>query len=152
MRAKKSSIEGELTLLEDRSAEAGYVPTRLRRLELRLLLEAEGPVKAYELLEAARDRGQRLTPATVYRVLDYLQAVGLVHKVNSINAYVACNERDGGSDHHPLILVCPDCRKTTEINDRRLFEAIFARLGALGHAVEGGSVEVHGLCPLCAGK
>jgi Fur family zinc uptake transcriptional regulator len=152
MTASKKPPDDELALLEERAGGSGYVPTRLRRVVLRLLLEAGGPLKAYDMVEAARAQGHKLTPATAYRVLDYLQAAELVHKVNSLNSYVVCSRQEPGPDHHPFILVCPDCRKATEIIDSGLSEAVLARLDALGHGVEGASVEIHGLCRVCAAK
>lgn len=152
MIARKWSVEKKLDLLEDRGAASGYAPTRLRRLILRLLLEAKGPLKAYDMVDKAWERGDKLTPATVYRVLEHLKAAGLVHKVNSLNSYVVCSDHGTEADHHPLLLVCPDCRKATEINDSDLSDALFARLNALGHHVASGSVEIHGVCDACAAK
>ena len=150
--SRQTLLEKKIGLLESRAAGFGYAPTRLRRLVLRFLLEASGPVKAYDMVETARLEGVKLTPASIYRVLDHLQATGLVHKVNSINSFVACSHEESGSSHHPLILVCPDCRKATEINDSDLSEALFSRLASLGHEVAEGSVEIHGLCGLCSSK
>lgn len=153
-RPKKTPAKEEMELdaIEERAAGSGYAPTKLRRLVLRLLIEAGGPVKAYDMVDAAKAQGLKLTPATCYRVLDYLQAAGLVHKVNSINAYVACRRSGAESGHHPLILVCPDCRKATEIDDAGILDALVSRLGALGHFVEAKGVEIHGLCRECSGK
>jgi Fur family zinc uptake transcriptional regulator len=152
MTSKKKPLDGQLDLLEDRAAASGYHPTRLRRLVLGLLLETGAPVKAYDLVERARAKGHKLTPATVYRVLDHLLASGLVHRINSINSFVACNHPGPEAGHQPLILVCRDCRQATEIDDIDLAKALFNRLSALGHVVSGGGVEVQGLCPACASK
>jgi Fur family zinc uptake transcriptional regulator len=152
MASRKKPVEKEMEILEERGAGSGYAPTRLRRLVLKLLVEAKGPVKAYEMVETAQAQGQRLTPATCYRVLEHLRSAGLVHKVNSLNSFVVCTDRGLEADHHPLILVCPDCRKATEISDSGLSEALFGRLSALGHEVASGSVEIHGLCNRCAAK
>ncbi|MDR2349709.1 MAG: transcriptional repressor [Deltaproteobacteria bacterium] len=124
--------------------------TSLRRLVLETLIKARGPVKAYDLLEVLRELGHRLTPSTVYRILDFFLRGGLVHKVNALNAYVACRCEPQAHRHGPVILVCPDCRTTTEINDRHLNESIFERLGVLGFKIKTVSVEVRGVCPKCA--
>jgi Fur family zinc uptake transcriptional regulator len=117
-----------------------------------ILLKADKPVKAYYLIEESARHGHRLTPASVYRVLDFLMKTGFVHKVNALNAYVACSEHDNNTDHQPLLLVCRSCQKTTEINDPDISTLLYARLGALGHSVKGGSIEVNGQCRLCSKK
>jgi Fur family zinc uptake transcriptional regulator len=122
--------------------------TRLRSLVLEILTGAKEPVKAYDLLEIVRQKGLRLTPSTVYRILDFLEGHGLIHRVNSLAAYVACAE--GAAECHALIVVCAGCQKTTEIFDRELYRSIFQRLAELGLAWSGGSVEIQGLCPECA--
>ncbi|MDR2442776.1 MAG: transcriptional repressor [Deltaproteobacteria bacterium] len=152
MAALRNSDSSRLTRLEKRLVEKGVRLTPLRRLVLSILIEAEAPIKAYDLLESARSRGQRLTPTSIYRVLDFLQESGLIHRVNSLNAFVLCNDSHRESSHHPVIVVCPGCGKTTEINDAALAENLSASLVALGHPVEMVSIEVHGVCPICLGK
>jgi Fur family zinc uptake transcriptional regulator len=146
------ALEGVLDRLASQCAASGGQLTSLRRMVLGLLLRAGQPVKAYTLIEEAAGQGRRLPPSTIYRVLDFLQEHGLVHKVNSLNSYVACSESDGPQGHQPLLLVCPRCQRTAEVNDPDLSSMFFARLQALGHHVQGGSIEVHGQCQLCAGK
>jgi Fur family zinc uptake transcriptional regulator len=122
--------------------------TKLRRLILEVLVQAGEPVKAYDILELVRQRGLRLTPSTVYRVLDFLENQNLIHRVNSLNAFVACAE--GQAQCHNFIVVCSSCLKTTEVCDQELYQSIFRRLGDLGLALKGGRVEIQGLCPRCA--
>jgi Fur family zinc uptake transcriptional regulator len=146
------ALKTALDKLSRRCAEEGEQLTDLRRLLMEVLLKAGKPLKAYALAEEIALRGRRITPATVYRILDFLVGRGLVHKVNAINAYVACSERGAPPAHQPLLLVCPSCQKTTEINDPDLSSLLFSKLAGLGHSMEGGSVEVRGRCGFCAGK
>jgi Fur family zinc uptake transcriptional regulator len=125
--------------------------THLRRLVLENLFKSPGPVKAYDLMENLRAQGHRLTASTIYRILEFFLQNGLVHRVNALNAFVACQE-ERKVEHNPLILVCPDCQATTEINDEGLYTTIFNRLGDLGFSVKDGSVEVRGVCRRCASK
>jgi Fur family zinc uptake transcriptional regulator len=135
-----------------KSAENETNLTSLRKFILEILVDKGAPVKAYDLLEEARLLGRRLTPTSVYRVLDYLLEKGLIHKVNALNAYVVCtHDSDSPSSHQPLMLVCPDCQKTTEINDIDLLAPINKKLGDLGYRI-GGAIEVHGQCRGCAEK
>lgn len=125
--------------------------TQLRRLVLETLLTAPGPVKAYDLIETLRSKGHRLTPATVYRILEFFLQNGLVHRINALNAFVACTDSHSSS-HTPLIVFCPGCQTTMEINDEGLYTSIFNRLGALGFEIKDGTgtVEVRGVCSKCA--
>jgi Fur family zinc uptake transcriptional regulator len=133
------------------AAKGGHL-TSIRRQLLGILLKAEKPVKAYTLIEESARVGRRLTPATVYRVLGFLMEHGLVHKVNALNAFVACSESDRDINHQPLLLVCPSCQKTTEINDPDLATLVFAKLGSLGYSLKRAAIEVHGQCQLCSGE
>ena len=122
--------------------------TKLRRQVLETLIRAPGPVKAYDLIESLKSQGRRLTPSSIYRTLEFFLQNGLVHRVSTLNAYVAC--ADHKSHHNPVILVCPDCQATTEINDDGLYATIFSRLNSLGFFAKEGSVEVRGLCKKCS--
>jgi Fur family zinc uptake transcriptional regulator len=117
-----------------------------------MLVLAEKPLKAYAIIDEARDLGLRLTASSVYRVLDFLIDCGLAHKVNSLNAFVACPEGPGDENHRPVLLVCPDCQKTMEINDSSLTSELIKLLGTLGFSLDVGAVEVSGLCRGCAIK
>ncbi|MDR2161682.1 MAG: transcriptional repressor [Desulfovibrio sp.] len=121
--------------------------TRLRRIVLEILLERDGPLKAYEILEALRDAGRRVPPATVYRILEFLLAQGFVHRVNALNAYVACS--GGHAGRRQLLLVCSVCRKTSEIVDPAFYRSLLGKLGELGFSLAGGGVEIQGICPCC---
>ncbi|MDR3153107.1 MAG: transcriptional repressor [Deltaproteobacteria bacterium] len=133
---------------ESYCAAQGAQLTHLRRLVLEALMTATGPVKAYDLMDSLRAKGHRLTPATVYRILEFLLHNGLVHRVNAINAFVACSDRHR-SAHNPVIVVCPGCQTTLEINDEGLYTSIFNRLGALGFDIKDGAIEVRGVCRKC---
>jgi Fur family zinc uptake transcriptional regulator len=146
------ALKRALDHLAAQCAAKGGQLTNLRRLLMGILLKAGKPVKAYTLIDETARLGRRLTPATVYRVLDFLIEYGLVHKVNAINAFVACTESENNLNHQPLLLVCSSCQHTTEINDPDLAGLVFSKLNALGHALESGSIEVHGRCQLCADK
>jgi Fur family zinc uptake transcriptional regulator len=123
--------------------------TRLRRLVLQTLTQAGEPVKAYDLLEILRSQGERLTPSTIYRILDFLESQSLIHRVNSLAAYLACANGQTNA-HQPLLVVCAGCQKTTEVHDPELRNSIARRLETLGLSLTATSVEIRGLCPQCA--
>ncbi|MDR1827429.1 MAG: transcriptional repressor [Methylobacteriaceae bacterium] len=123
--------------------------TSLRRKILEALLVREAPVKAYDLIDYLREDGLRLTPATVYRTLEFLLQHGLAHRVNALNAYVPC------TCDHPhealLLFICSECRRTEEIDDPALCDSLHARLGGKGISLSAGStIEIQGTCPNCA--
>jgi Fur family zinc uptake transcriptional regulator len=129
-------------------AERGLRLTRLRRRALEILLERGGPVKAYDLLEAMRGSGRPIPPATAYRTLEFLLEQGFAHRVNALNAYVACTGEHAGQ--RLILLVCSVCRKTEEIDDPGIYHSLVDRLDERGFSLAGGSVEVQGVCPCCA--
>ena len=137
-----------LSEAERRAADDGLRLTPVRRHVLEILLESHRALGAYEVLERFGD-GRRTQPPAAYRALDFLVAHGFAHRVESLNAFVACAHP--GAAHAPALLVCRDCRSVaesaTEAGSGRLAEA--AR--ATGFTIETAVLEAEGLCPACAG-
>ncbi len=122
--------------------------TEQRRRVLEIIWENHVPVGAYEILAAmsAEDRPP-IAPPTVYRALDFLQAHGLVHKIESLKAYVGC--RHPGQDHVGQFLICEECGNAAEIVDQGIDRAIEKQASAAGFQVSETTIEVRGLCPSC---
>ena len=117
-----------------------------RRRVLELLLEADGPMKAYDLIAAYGQDGEPAKPPTVYRALEFLERTGLAHRIASISAYVACAH--GDDDHAAAFLICDCCGDTREIAPPT--SEMLARGAAdAGYRVERVSVEALGLCQAC---
>ena len=93
----------------------GVALTETRRKVFELVIKAGQPVGAYRLLEAMQDKGTRVMPPTVYRALNFLQGKGLVHRIESLNAFVACTHSDHA--HEGQFLICSDCGKSEELAD-----------------------------------
>ena len=121
--------------------------TPVRRRVLELILASRQPIGAYALLaQLQRERG-RLGPPTVYRALDFLLAGKLIHKIESVSAYVACADVD--HPHESQFMICDDCGAAEEIRDGEIVESL-RRLGAgRGFAVARHVIEARGLCPAC---
>lgn len=117
---------------------------RLRVLEL--LLVAGEPVKAYDLIARFGEDGQPAKPPTVYRALEFLERKGLVHRIASISAYVACTS--GSIEHAAAFLICDCCGATAEVS-----APVAGDLGraaeAAGYAIVRTTIEAHGRCPAC---
>jgi Fur family zinc uptake transcriptional regulator len=124
---------------------ARLTPVRHRVLELILL--SDQPTGAYALLAALQSGRGKLAPPTIYRALEFLLSLKLIHKVETSSAYIACCDVD--HPHQSQFMICEDCGATEEIRDEEIVESL-RRLGEdRGFAVERQVVEARGLCPAC---
>ena len=121
--------------------------TKLRKRVLALVWTSHSPVGAYDVLARLSQEHGRAAPPTVYRALEFLLEQGLVHRVESLNAFVGCP--DPSESHNGQFLICRDCGAAAEMEVRAIDRAISAQAAAYGFAVEGKTVEVRGLCPAC---
>jgi Fur family zinc uptake transcriptional regulator len=133
---------------ERRCARAQERLTTPRRRALELLLRSGRAVKAYDLIAAFGEAGAPAKPPTVYRALEFLTRQGFAHRVESLNAYVACHM--GAEPHLAAFLVCTCCGDTREVEP---FEPSHAYAAARrnGFILSDVVVEGRGLCPACAG-
>jgi Fur family zinc uptake transcriptional regulator len=108
----RDSLIQALEAAEAHCTGRGEKLTPVRRRVLELVLTAEGPVKAYDLLEALKPGPGSAKPPTVYRALDFLMAAGLVHKIEALNAFVGCSHAhdEGGAE----LFICSDCGNVEE--------------------------------------
>jgi Fur family zinc uptake transcriptional regulator len=145
--AKAEAVALALNTAEARCTSKGerWTPPRQRTYEL--LLRAGAPVKAYDLISSYAATGQPLAkPATIYRALDFLLIHGLAHRLESLNAFVAC-----GADHAThaaTFLICDCCGRAQELTlglDPTTASAAEARGFTVGRAV----LELHGACEDC---
>jgi Fur family transcriptional regulator, zinc uptake regulator len=118
-----------------------------RRRVLELLLGAEGPLKAYDLIAAYGDAGEPAKPPTVYRALEFLERLGFAHRIESLNAYVPC--RMEVERHSAAFLICDCCGAAEEFEPD--FSAQLATAGAAGYAIRSVTLEARGLCAECQG-
>jgi Fur family zinc uptake transcriptional regulator len=140
-------LAAALAEAERRCAQAGERLTAPRRRVLELLLEAGQPVKAYDLMPGVGPAGETAKPPTVYRALEFLTRAGLAHRIESLNAYMAC--RLGESVHSAGFLICDCCGSAREIQPLTPQEVRQAAREA-GYTLTGITVEAHGLCAECA--
>ncbi|MGH6900207.1 MAG: transcriptional repressor [Geminicoccaceae bacterium] len=123
--------------------------TKLRRRVLELVWQGHSAVKAYHLL-GALDRGDGAAkPPTVYRALDFLIAHGLVHRLESLNAFVGCPQPE--APHDGQFLICDACGTVSEFAAPAIEAAIAGQAADLGFAVGQQTVEVRGVCRSCRG-
>ncbi|MDO9337824.1 MAG: transcriptional repressor [Caulobacteraceae bacterium] len=144
------ALSAELTAADARCVDAGQKLTAPRRRVLELLLEAGQPVKAYDLIATFAD-GAPAKPPTVYRALEFLSKQGFAHRIESLNAYVACrhSSSEGADNHAAAFLICDCCGATREI-DPAVLDSIQAAAGARDFTVQNVTIEAHGLCADCS--
>jgi Fur family zinc uptake transcriptional regulator len=133
--------------VEAACAERGLRLTPLRAQVLGLVAAAGKPVKAYELLEQMKTASGNVAPPTVYRALDFLLEQGFIHRLASINAFLACHHPN--ARHSVPFLICDRCQAAIELEDERIPELLEARAQALGFETRAQTLEVHGLCSHC---
>ena len=120
--------------------------TAIRRRVLELVWRQHKPIGAYEVLELLQ-RDARTAPPTVYRALDFLQKLGLVHRIASMNAYVGCVSP--GKPHDGQFLICESCNTLAELDAPAITCAIEESAARSGFAPRQQTVEIMGLCPNC---
>lgn len=130
--------------------ERGVRLTEQRRTVLRLLTESDKPLSAYELLDRLRDSVRNPAPPTVYRALDFLLEQGLIHKLESLHAFVGCAHPE--QPHASQFLICADCGEVAELDDHELSERLQAAGQAAGFRTKRPVVELLGTCAQCSAK
>lgn len=145
MRNRSTTVPGKMTRAD---ADHGVGLTDTRRKVFELVIKAGQPVGAYRLLEAMQDKGTRVMPPTVYRALNFLQGKGLVHRIESLNAFVACTQHE--HEHEGQFLICSDCGKTEELADESVSEMLREKAAAHGFTLTQQTIELKGLCKDCA--
>ena len=123
--------------------------TPLRRDVLTLILKADAPLTAYQLLDQLKAIRKSAVPPTIYRSLDFLLENGLIHKIERLNAFVSCAE----TDHHHAdaqFLICKACGMVVELEDHEVFEALAKAMAKHGFVPSRAVVEIDGLCATCA--
>jgi Fur family transcriptional regulator, zinc uptake regulator len=114
---------------------------------LALLSEAAKPLSAYDLLGLLRSDGVN-APPTVYRALERLMREGLAHRIESLNAFVACNQ-----PHHrelAAFAICDHCGQVSELMDVDLEGRLSAVAARTGFHASKATVELRGHCAGCA--
>jgi len=141
--------EAILTAADDLCRTRGQRLTPMRRQVLRILSERSRPCGAYEILEQLNREAQRVAPPTVYRALDFLLSQGLIHKIESQNAFVGCLDFDHRHAGH--FFICDSCGRSEEVAAGELQAVIERQAAALGFEVGRSIVEVRGRCSSCGG-
>jgi Fur family zinc uptake transcriptional regulator len=122
--------------------------TRNQLLVMGELSKVDGPLSAYEILDQLRDHGVR-SPPQVYRALDKLVEFGLVHKLESLNAFVACRHPDGEPHEKTAFMICENCGQVFEITDDSLTKRVAALARDTQFSLTKSTIELRGICRGC---
>jgi Fur family zinc uptake transcriptional regulator len=128
--------------------------TKNQSLVLDALHHADGPLSAYTILDKLRDHGFR-APLQVYRALDKLLEFGLIHRLESMNSFVACAHPDHHHHHDhgvTAFAICEDCGQVTEMHDEAMEERLSVLAVKQHFKTEKTTIEIRGHCQNCTAE
>ena len=125
--------------------------TKNQSLVFDILTKAEAPLSAYTILDKLRDQGFR-APLQVYRALDKLLEYGVVHRLESINSFVACAHPHEDCHSHGLVAfaICESCGQVIEFHDYEVDHRLMNWLKSQKFKAEKSTIEIRGHCANCA--
>ena len=136
-----------LAAAEARCATDGLRFTPVRRKVLEILLQEHRALGAYAILDRLREGGFGSQPPVAYRALDFLVANGLAHKIERLNAFIACVHPS--NSHTPAFMICRLCDTVAETSASSTPRALSDAARAAGFQIERTVVEAEGVCPKC---
>lgn len=145
-----SCVATAMAAAEERCARERLRLTPVRRKVLELLLKEHRALGAYAILDHLRASGFGSQPPVAYRALDFLAEHGFVHRIERLNAFVACAHP--GQTHTPAFMICRLCDSVAETNSAPAKGALGEAARAAGFQIERTVVEAEGVCPDCAAK
>jgi len=145
-----SCISAGIAAAEAHCRADGLRFTPVRRKALEILLQEHRALGAYEMLDRLRDAGFGSQPPVAYRALEFLVANGFAHKIERLNAFIACAHP--GANHSPAFMICRICQSVAEAQSSPARGALGEAARATGFKIERTVVEAEGICPACAEK
>ena len=121
--------------------------TKARQMIFELIVKAQVPVKAYDVLDSVKERDKSAKPPTVYRAIDFLMECGLIHKIHRLNAYVSCSHPSRHKECY--FLICSKCNGLTECCSKEIDTVITDTAAKAGFSLRNVSMEMTGICQHC---
>jgi len=121
--------------------------TTIRQQVLEIIWGSHNPIGAYDVLQKLQEAGHKPAPPTAYRALEFLVTAKLVHRVESLNAYIGCPSP--GANHQCQFYICTQCGHIAELNSPAVSKALQAGADELGFKGMQPVIEVHGVCNSC---
>jgi Fur family transcriptional regulator, zinc uptake regulator len=123
--------------------------TRNQCLVLGRLRKAQKPLSAYDILDQLRSEGLK-APLQVYRALGVLTKKGRAHRLESLNAFVACASNECNCSGLSAFAICDGCGKVDEFTDLVLRQRLQGWADTKGFSATHSVVEMHGTCVVCS--
>ncbi len=142
-----SCIRGTLEQVEEACRAQSLRLTPIRKRVLEILLEEHRAMGAYDILDRLRDENRNAQPPVAYRALDFLVSYGFAHKLQKLNAFIACGHPE--DTHTPVFMICNSCNSVAEADMGQDDTAIDRAANALGFQISSKLIEAEGLCPSC---
>ncbi len=143
----KQCVSEALGIAQRLCLSRGVQLTPIRQQVLELIWDSHKAVKAYDLLDRLKPLQHAAKPATIYRALDFLTEQGLIHRVESLNAFVGCN--CSGHQHELLLLICKQCHDVEERPAPKVMTALSEEFSQAGFVTHSKAIEAHGICVNC---
>ena len=140
-------ISNGLDLVASQCRAAGLKFTPVRRRVLEMLLAEHRAHGAYEILDNLRAEGLGSQPPVSYRALEFLVKNGFAHKIERLNAFIACAHL--AENHAPVFLICRACDSVAEIYTDLARGVLGRAAKTVGFQIERTAVEVEGICTTC---
>jgi Fur family transcriptional regulator, zinc uptake regulator len=143
------AVTGTLSYAEDLCHKSGVKLTSSRRRILEILAAEGRPIGAYDLIEkVAETSGKRPAPISIYRALDFLLENGLIHRLASRNAYLACGHGHGAEE--PVVfLICDSCGDVVEATSGALLQDLRQLVDQAEFVPRVQVMEIAGRCRQC---
>lgn len=141
-------VHGSMDRAEALLQERGARFTQARRKVFEILLTDHKAMGAYAIAEQLAEAGLSAQPVVAYRALDFLEAHGLIHRIEGKNAFIACahgQAHEGGT----IFFICTQCEKVLEIDAEPETQRLQEKASAVGFKIENTVMEAKGLCPAC---
>ena len=132
---------------EGRCLERGQRLTPIRRKVLAALLASHKPLGAYDIIEGLAPAGARPAPITAYRALEFLRENGLVHRIASRNAFVACVHNHAAADL-VVFLICEGCGVVGEASSPKVAATLTSAAHGGGLYPESPVIEIAASAPI----
>lgn len=121
--------------------------TKIRSQVLEIIWSSHNPIGAYAVLQKLQEQGHKPAPPTAYRALDFLVSAKLIHRIESLNAYVGCPSPD--ANHQCQFYICNTCGHIAEVHNQAVIHALSEGAKTLGFNCKQPIIEVHGTCKDC---
>src|SRR6266849_3858313 len=137
-----------MDLAEARCGQRGQRLTPIRRKVLAALLGSHKPLGAYDIIERLALKHVRPAPITAYRALEFLRANGLVHRIASRNAFIAC-VHDHSAGDLVVFLICEGCGVVGEASSTEVTATLTSAARGVGFVPKAPVIEITGVCTHC---